>query len=79
MKRWLVFLLVIPAGLLILALLSFSFLVLSFFPPLVTWVAVAMMAVVGAWLFFSRRGSSSLVAGSETSLMGRQSSKEGLL
>lgn len=79
MKRWLVFLLMIPAALLIAGMLGLSFFILHFFPPFVTWVAVCMMVVVGAWLLFSRRGASSIIAGSEASMIGRQSSKDGLL
>lgn len=78
MKRWLIFLLVIPAGLLIAGMLGLSFLVLSFFPPLVTWVAVGMMVVVGLWFLVGRRAASGAV-GSEVALMGRQKSTEGML
>lgn len=79
MKRWLVFLLAVPAALFILAMLGISFFILSLFPPFVTWTAVCLMVVVGVWLLVGRRRSSSLVVGSETALMGRQSSKDGLL
>lgn len=78
MKRWLIFLLAVPAVLFIVGLLAFSFFVLSFFPAYVTWTAVALMSVVGVWLFFGRRGQVAGI-GSETSLMGRQTMKEGLL
>jgi len=79
MKKLLIVLLVIPGGLLCLGMLGLSFFILAFFPPLVTWVAVGIMVLLGAWFLFGRRDSSNILAGSESSLMGRQKSKEGLL
>lgn len=47
--------------------------------PLLATVAVVSFSLLVLWFLFGRRRASSILAGSETSLMGRQSSKEGLL
>jgi hypothetical protein len=79
MKRLLIALLILPAAALSLGLVLVGVFVLQFFPPVVSWAAAGMLLVMLAWFFFGRRGASIKIAGSETSLMGRQSSKEGLL
>jgi uncharacterized membrane protein YesL len=69
-------LLLLPAFLLLLVSLAVSGLVLMFAPPVVSWVAGGLLAVVLVWFFFARsRGTS---GASEYSFL-RQSSKEGLL
>lgn len=80
MKRGLLYVLLVPPALL-LCLVSFGVLwsLLSLFPPVVSVVAGILLAVAIAWWIVGRRQSSTLVVGSETSLMGRQSSKDGLL
>lgn len=79
MNRWLL-VLVIPLGLLALALLGVMVaLVLLVSPPHVSAAALVILALVGVWFVLRRRGSSTLIAGSETSLIGRQSSTDGLL
>lgn len=64
-----------------LCLLAVPFLLLAFlfaqFLPLASvLVSVALVAVVGLWLWLRKRGDS---AATESGLMGRQTSKEGLL
>lgn len=61
----------------LLLLLGVALLVLSLMPPLVSWVSVAVMAVVAVWAVLRRRTGA--VSGSETALMGTQRSKDGLL
>lgn len=70
--RWLLLLPLLGVALIF---LSLSLLVLSLVPPLVGWISFAVVVVVVVWVF-CRRGSGAV---SEGSLMGRQSSKEGLL
>jgi hypothetical protein len=72
--HWILF---FPALLLLLLCLGVTALVLALAPPAVSGVAVGLLVVCGAWFFLARRrGSSTLTEGS---LMGSQSSKEGLL
>ena len=61
----------------VLLLLAVGFFVLSMVPPVVGWVTFGLVAVFLAWFFFARGNSPA--AGSEASLMGRSSSKDGLL
>ena len=77
-RSWVLALLLPPALLLALASVAVLLFVLSLFPPLVSWVAVLLAAAGLAWFFLVRRRGS-VLPGSESSLMGRQSSKEGLL
>lgn len=80
MKLGLLYVLLVPPALVLsLASLALVGLLLSQLPPVVSWVAGVMVVLGVAWLIVRRRGSSSFVAGSESSLMGRQSSKDGLL
>lgn len=67
-----------PALLLCLFSLSLAGWLLSKAPALVLWVSLVVAAVGAAWFFLVRRRGS-VLTGSETSLMGRQTSKEGLL
>jgi membrane protein implicated in regulation of membrane protease activity len=76
-RLWLV-LLVPPAVIACLLSLSILGLILAFLPPVVSWVAFAVLVVALVWFFLVRRRGS-VVPGSEFSLLGRQSSKEGLL
>lgn len=73
------FWLLLPVAVL-LCLVSLAVLVLlvQFIPPSVTAAAVACLTLAVLWFFLVRRRGAT-VTGSETSLMGRQSSKEGLL
>lgn len=73
------FWLLLPAALLA-CLFSITVLLLlvQFIPAHVTWAAVALATVVALWFFVVRRRGD-VLAGSEASLMGRQSSREGLL
>jgi hypothetical protein len=71
-------LLLVPGLLLLLLLLGFAVLVLSMVPPVVGWVSAGVVVIVAVWLFLGRKKSPAAL-GSETSLLGRQSSKEGLL
>ena len=74
--RWVVFLLVIPGLLITLVLGVVFFFALALFPPVVSTVALSIMAVFGIWLFMRKRSKGPV---SETSLLGRQSTKDGLL
>lgn len=73
------FWLLLPVALLS-ALFSLVVLVLlvQFIPAGVTWAAVAVGTLGVLWFFFARRRGE-VLTGSEVSLTGRQSSKEGLL
>lgn len=77
MRRVWSLLLLVPAGLVLVLLVGWFVLALAFFPPLVSGVALAMFAVVLAWVIVRRRRS--VAPGSEVSLMGRSRSTEGLL
>lgn len=70
-------LLLLPAFLLLLLSLALVGLVLMFAPPVITAVAFGLFAVVLLWFFLARRGGTSIP--SEASIMGRQSSRDGLL
>lgn len=78
-KPGLLFWLLLPAAVL-LGLVSVGILVLlvQFIPPHVTGVAVAVLTLGLLWFLFARRRGQ-VLTGSEATLMGRQSSKEGLL
>lgn len=78
MKRGLFFLLLLPGLLLAGIFLAVFFTVLAFLPPVITAVAFAVLAIVGLWLVLGRRGATT-VPGTESSLLGRQKSSEGLL
>lgn len=78
MKKLLLWLLLLPALLACALSLTVVAFVFAFLPPVVGWVAVLVAAVVVLWFFLVRRRGG-LVPGSESSLMGRQSSVEGLL
>lgn len=78
MNRFLYWLLVVPLSAAAVGLLlGFMGLVLSISPPLTSAVAVGILALAAVWFFVVRRKSAGAV--SEASLMGRQTSKEGLL
>lgn len=80
MKRpGLLFWLLLPAALLV-GLVSVVVLVLllQFIPPQVTGAAVFVGVIAVLWFFFARRRGE-VLTGSEGTLLGRQSSKEGLL
>lgn len=78
MKKFLVYGLLLPAAVLVvLFLVGFMVLVVMLAPPVVSGVSLALLALAGVWFFVVRRGSGGPV--SEGSLMGRQTSKEGLL
>jgi hypothetical protein len=78
MKRRLFAAAVVLAALPVLsALVGFMLLVISLAPPMVSGVSLAVLAVAGLWFFLHRRAAAGVV--SEASLMGRQSSTEGLL
>ncbi len=74
--RWVVFLLVIPGLVVALLLMAVFFLALALFPPLVSTVALSIMGVFIIWLFMRKRSKGPV---SEGSLVGRQSTKDGLL
>lgn len=74
--RWAVFLLVIPGLVLCLILAGIFFFALAFLPPWVSTVALVTLTLFGLWLFMRKKSSGPLT---ESSLMGRQSSKDGLL
>jgi len=76
-RSWLRWLLLLPAALLLALSLGLTFLVLSFTPPLVAAAAWGVVLVLAVWLVLVRRGGA--VQSSESGLMGRQSSKDGLL
>lgn len=76
-SRWLALLLVPIALVCVLLLCGVMFLVLSVAPPGVSVAALCLLVVVGLWLVLRPRAGSGVV--SEASLMGRQSSKDGLL
>lgn len=67
-----------PALLAFLFSLSLAGWLLSKAPALVVWVALSVALVAAAWFVLVRRRGT-VLTGSETSLMGRQSSTEGLL
>jgi uncharacterized membrane protein YesL len=67
-----------PALVLCLASLTLVGFLLSKAPALVVVVAFALLGVAVLWFFLVRRRGS-VLTGSESSLMGRQTSKEGLL
>lgn len=67
-----------PAVLLCLLSLGLAGFLLAHAPAIVVWVAFALLAVGILWFFLVRRRGS-VLTGSESSLLGRQSSKEGLL
>lgn len=79
MRKLLAVVLVLAAVVLCLPLLGLFLVALFVLPPMVTAVTLTLFGLVGLWVFFSRRGSGSAVTGSESALMGRQTSKEGLL
>jgi hypothetical protein len=70
-------LLLLPALLLFLLSLGLCLLVLSFMPPLVGWAAAGVVVVVVVWFILVRSRGAGPV--SEAGLIGRQSSKDGLL
>lgn len=70
-------LLLLPAFLLLLVSLAVCGLILSIAPPVVSGMAVAVLAVAAVWFFLVRRRGAG--AATESGLMGRQASKEGLL
>lgn len=76
MSRFWVAALFVPALVLIAGLMAVFFIVLSLLPPVVSWVSLAVFLVVVAWAVFARGRSGPV---SETSLLGRQKTKEGLL
>jgi len=80
MKRPSVFFWLLLPPALLLFVLSFSVAVflLSLAPAVVSWAAAGVLAVVAAWFVLVRRRGVALT-GSESSLLGRQISKEGLL
>lgn len=78
-SRWVLVLLLPAAAVALLLLAAVVGLVLTVAPPAVSAVALGILALLTLWVLFGRRGSSTILAGSEASLMGRQSSKEGLL
>lgn len=61
---------------LVLTVLSFVF-AFTVFPPLVCWFAILLLGLAIAWGWYRKRSGSLVV--SEGSLIGRQSSKDGLL
>jgi len=71
-------LLLLPGVLLLLLFMCLFFLALSFFPPYISVIALGIIALIVLWWKFGRRGSKEIL-NSEAGLMGRQSSKEGLL
>lgn len=77
MKRFLLLVLLLPAALLGLLLCgAVMVFTLSVAPPLVSAVALVILGLLALWFFARRRGSGPV---SESSLIGYQSSKEGLL
>lgn len=80
MKRPSVFfwLLLPPAFLLFCFSLLVLVLVVQFIPAPVVWASLAICTVVVLWFFLVRRRGN-VLTGSESSLAGRQSSREGLL
>lgn len=74
--RWAVFLLVLPGLVLCAFLAGIFFFALAFLPPWVSTVALCAIALFVLWLFMRRKSTGPV---SELSLMGRQSSKDGLL
>ncbi|MGO4587155.1 hypothetical protein AB4Z38_25240 [Arthrobacter sp. 2RAF6] len=71
------FLLLVPLGVLVLALIGWLLFVMSVLPPLVSGVAFGLLVVVAVWFFYARKRSP--VIGSEASLMRGHRSKDGLL
>jgi membrane protein implicated in regulation of membrane protease activity len=77
-KVFVILALFVPALLGLGVMLGLIVLVLQSAPPFVSTVALVVFALVVCWfLFVRRRGNNTVV--SESSLLGRQSSKEGLL
>lgn len=77
MNRLLYWAVVVPlAAVVVFLLAGFMLLVLSFAPPVTSLVALGILALGAVWFFFLRRSAGPV---SEASLMGRQSSTEGLL
>jgi hypothetical protein len=78
MKRVLLLVLVLPLAFVALLVCgAIVWLTLATAPPLVSAACLLVMAVLGAWFVFGRRKSAGALT--EGSLMGRQTSKEGLL
>ena len=71
-------LLLLPGVLLLLVCMSLFFLALSVFPPYISFIALGIIGLIVLWWKFGRRASKEVV-NSEAGIMGRQSSKEGLL
>ena len=69
--------LLLPALLVLLLCLAMASAVLTFAPPLVSAVAGVLLLVVLVWFVLVRRRGAGIA--SEASLIGRQSSKDGLL
>jgi hypothetical protein len=74
--RWAVFLLLFPGLVLCLLLAGVFFFALAVLPPWVSAVAMVVMAVFVLWLFMRKKSSGPATEGV---LMGRQTSKDGLL
>lgn len=72
---WL-WLLLPPAVILSLLSLALLGLILSFLPPLVSWVAVALLVLVVVWFFFGRQKSAGAFS---ESTFATKATKEGLL
>lgn len=69
---------VVPvAAVLVFLMVGFMLLVLSFAPPVTSAVALGILTLAALWFFLVRRKSAGALT--EGSLMGRQSSTEGLL
>ena len=78
MNRILFWAVVVPAAaVLVLFLGAFMLVVLSVAPSLTSAVALGILALGAVWFFLVRRKSAGALT--EASLMGRQSSTEGLL
>jgi hypothetical protein len=70
--------LVVPAAAVaVVLLLAFGAVVLAVAPPVASLAALGILALAAAWFFLARRKSAGVL--SEASLMGRQTSKDGLL
>lgn len=80
MKRPSIFfwLLLPPALLLCLFSITVFVVLCQFIPPAGGWAIAGIVTVVVLWFVFVRRRGE-VLAGSESSLLGRQSSKDGLL
>lgn len=76
--NWL-FWVVLPFGVALILMFAGIFgVMLAFFPPIVSGITLAIMGLVVVWFVFAR-GRSNEGAVSEGSLMGRQTSRGGLL